>query len=81
MGASTFSSSLTLKLDSFLGGRPTQRAIRRGTFKSVKALVAKIEQFVNQYNHTSHPFVWVATANSILEKIKRFCLRISETGH
>lgn len=59
----------------------TQRAIRRGTFRSVKALIAKIEYFVNQYNRTSHPFVWTATADSILDKVKRLCHRISETGH
>jgi putative transposase len=59
----------------------TQRAIRRGTFKSVKALVARIEQFVSQYNHNSHPFVWTATADSILEKVKRLCQCISETGY
>lgn len=59
----------------------TQRAIRRGTFRSVKALIAKIEQYVSQYNRTSHPFVWTATADSILEKVRRLCQRISETGH
>jgi putative transposase len=59
----------------------TQRAIRRGTFRSVKALINKIEQFVDHYNRTSHPFTWVATADSILEKIRRLCQRISETGH
>jgi len=59
----------------------TQRAIRRGTFKSVKELVSKIEQFVQQYNLKTQPFVWTATADSILEKIKRLCQRISETRH
>lgn len=59
----------------------TQRAIRRGTFRSVKALIARIEQFVSQYNRTSHPFAWTATADSILLKVKRLCQRISETGH
>jgi putative transposase len=48
----------------------TQRAIRRGTFKSVKELIAKIEQFVKRCNAKSCPFVWTATADSILEKIK-----------
>jgi putative transposase len=57
----------------------TQRAIRRGTFKSVKELTAKIDHFVNQYNTDSRPFVWTATADSILEKIKRLCQYISET--
>ena len=57
----------------------TQRAIRRGTFKSVKELITKITQFVEQYNSKSHPFSWTATADSILEKVRRLCQRISET--
>ena len=59
----------------------TQKAIRRGTFRSVKDLVAKIDQFVNHYNKETQPFVWTATADSILEKIKRLCQCISETQH
>jgi putative transposase len=59
----------------------TQRAIRRGTFRSVKELVSKIDQFVENYNAQSRPFAWVATADSILEKIARLCERISETQH
>jgi putative transposase len=59
----------------------TQRAIRRGTFRSVKELVSKIEQFVHQYNNSSQPFAWTATADSILEKIKRLCQFISGTKH
>ena len=59
----------------------TQRAIRRGTFRSVKALAQKIEQFIQQYNVHSRPFTWVATADSILDKIKRVCERISGTAH
>ncbi len=59
----------------------TQRAIRRGTFKSVKELISKINQFVQQYNTTTRPFVWTATADSILEKIKRLCQFISGTQH
>ena len=59
----------------------SQRAIRRGTFKSVKQLTSKIDQFVQQYNLNTRPFVWTATADSILEKIKRLCQSISETRH
>jgi putative transposase len=57
----------------------TQKAIRRGTFKSVKELIFKIDQFVQNYNSNTRPFVWTATADSILEKIKRLCQSISET--
>lgn len=61
--------------------RITQQAIRRGTFRSVKELVAKIDQFVQHYNASTNPFVWTATADSILDKIKRLCQVISETQH
>lgn len=59
----------------------TQQAIRRGTFRSVKELVAMIERYVEQYNKNPHPFVWTATADSILAKIERLCKRISDTRH
>ena len=61
--------------------RITQQAIRRGTFQSVKELVAKIDQFVRSSNAQARPFVWTATADSILAKIERLCNRISGTSH
>lgn len=59
----------------------TQRAIRRGTFRSVHDLVEKIDRFVRSYNRNCRPFVWTATADSILEKIGRLCKAIAGTGH
>jgi putative transposase len=59
----------------------TQKAIRRGTFKSVKELIAKIDNYIKQYNKRPHPFSWTATADSILSKIERLCQYISDTGH
>jgi putative transposase len=59
----------------------TQRAIRRGSFSSVKELIARIKQFVTAYNQNSAPFIWTATADSILEKLQRLCARISGTAH
>jgi putative transposase len=59
----------------------TQRAIRRGTFRSVPDLVANIERFVRNYNKNSRPFVWTATADSILEKIQRICEAVAGTAH
>lgn len=49
----------------------TQKAIRRGSFKSVPQLVKRIQAFVTKYNADAHPFAWTATADSILQKIKR----------
>src|SRR6185437_13994294 len=40
----------------------TDKAIRRGSFRSVKELVRKIDHFVTQYNKRCKPFVWTATA-------------------
>ena len=51
----------------------TQRTIRRGSFSSVKELIARIEQFVAADNKTMAPFSWTATVDSILEKLQRLC--------
>ncbi len=59
----------------------TNKAIRRGSFGSVKQLVQRIDQFVAHYNQNCKPFMWTATADSILAKLQRLCNRISGTGH
>jgi putative transposase len=59
----------------------TQRAIRRGSFRSVEELVEKIDSFLQYYNRSRRPFVWNATVDSILGKIARLCSRISGTRH
>jgi transposase len=51
------------------------KTIRRGSFHSVRDLVAKIDHFVTHYNRTCQPFVWTATADSILAKLQRLCSR------
>ena len=61
--------------------RITQQAIRRGTFRSVKELVQKIDQYVRASNIQAQPFVWTATADSIFAKVQRLCERISGTVH
>lgn len=59
----------------------TQQAIRRGSFSSVKELIAKIQHFVDHYNQTASPFAWTATAKSILDKVERLCSYTSGTAH
>ena len=49
----------------------TSRAIRRGSFSSVKDLTNKITKFVDNYNETCQPFTWTATADSILRRASR----------
>ncbi len=45
-----------------------RQAIRRGVFKSVADLNAKIRTFINGWNDRAHPFVWTKTADQILAK-------------
>ena len=49
----------------------TDKAIRRGVFRSVPELVAAIENFLRVHNEDPKPFVWTATAESILAKVRR----------
>ena len=59
----------------------TQKAIRRGSFRNVGALTRKVNAFVKDYNAQARPFMWVATAESILAKIQRLCKAFSGTIH
>jgi transposase len=49
----------------------TDKALRRGSFNSVPELIAAIEEYLNAHNEDPKPFVWTATAESILEKVRR----------
>jgi len=49
----------------------TDKAIRRGVFKSVPDLIAAIEEYLEANNNNPKPFVWTATAEEILEKVRR----------
>lgn len=49
----------------------TRQAIRRGTFTSVKVLIAAIETFIDAWNDRCQPFVWTKTADEILTKANR----------
>lgn len=52
-------------------GKLTEKAIRRGVFRSVPDLIATIETYMQANNEHPEPFVWTATADSILEKVRR----------
>jgi putative transposase len=59
----------------------TNQAIRRGSFDSVTDLKRKIGDFVDHYNQHPRPFMWTATAESILAKLERLCKVINGTSH
>lgn len=49
----------------------TDKAIRRGVFPSVPELITTIETYLKVHNDDPKPFAWVASAESILEKVRR----------
>ena len=57
----------------------TRQAIRRGTFTSVKDLIAAIETFIDGWNDRCQPFVWTKAADDILAKANR--KKTSNTQH
>ena len=52
-------------------GKLTDKAIRRGVFHSVPELIAAIEAYLEATNDNPQPFVWTATADQILDKVRR----------
>jgi transposase len=57
----------------------TRKRIRRGTFRSVPELTKAINDYIRQNNKNPKPFIWTATASSILGKIQ-YCKEALETG-
>jgi transposase len=49
----------------------TDKRIRRGTFKSVPALTASINQYISNHNQKPHVFVWTASVDRILTKVAK----------
>ena len=49
----------------------TDKRLRRGSFNSVADLIAAIEEYLTIHNEDPKPFVWTATADSILAKVRR----------
>jgi len=60
-------------------GLITQRATRRGSFRTVRELARRIDTFVTRYNRTATPFRWTATADSILATAARIAKVINGT--
>jgi transposase len=56
-------------------GLLTDRAIRRGVFRSVAELEAAITAYIDANNRNPKPFRWTKAADDILASIQRFCLR------
>ena len=53
----------------------TNKQLRRGVHRSVRALEAAIRAFIASHNEDGKPFVWTKTADEILASIARFAQR------
>ena len=49
----------------------TDKALRRGSFNSVPDLIGSIEEYMAAHNDDPKPFIWTATAEQILAKVRR----------
>jgi transposase len=58
----------------------TAKRIRRGTFLSVGELIRAIDGSIRENNKNPKPFVWTATAKSILRKLRKY-KEILDTAH
>jgi len=61
-------------------GALTANKIRRGVFESVPELIQTIEAYIQSNNEEPKPFVWKASAQSIIDKVNK-CKAILETLH
>lgn len=73
------SSSWLNQVERFFG-LITERMIRRGTFRSVDELEKAIYDWLLHWNDKPKAFTWKATADVILDKVKR-CKELNGTPH
>ncbi|WP_407838182.1 IS630 family transposase [Streptomyces sp. DSM 116496] len=58
-----------------------RRCLERGVFCSLDDLKAALEGWIEVWNDQARPFKWTKTADQILDRICRYCDRISKPGH
>ena len=58
-----------------------RRCLERGVFCSLEALQAALEKWIEHWNEHARPFRWTKTADQIIDRICRYCDRISRPAH
>lgn len=56
----------------------TDKNLRRGIFRSVPELIDSIGDYIDANNDNPKPYVWTATAESILDKVARARASLNE---
>ena len=62
-------------------GLLTDKQLRRGVHKSVRALEKDIRDWIKTWNGNPRPFTWTRTADEILERLATYLERIPGAGH
>jgi transposase len=58
-----------------------RRCLDRGVFCSLDELTTTLEDWIKTWNSNARPFTWTKTADQIIDRICRYCSRISGPGH
>ncbi|MER6304426.1 IS630 family transposase [Kitasatospora sp. NPDC001539] len=58
-----------------------RRCLERGVHCSLDDLKASLENWIKVWNESAKPFKWTKTADQIIDRICRYCSRISEPAH
>jgi transposase len=58
-----------------------RRCLERGVFCSLHELTTALEEWIKLWNEGAQPFKWTKTADQIIDRICRYCSRISEPAH
>lgn len=59
----------------------TTKKLQRSTHRSVRQLNTDIRAWIQTWNENPRPYVWVKTADQILDSIAGYCERIKDSGH
>jgi transposase len=57
-----------------------RRCLERGVFCSLDELTTALEDWIKIWNSNARPFKWTKTADQIIDRICRYCSRISGPG-
>ena len=58
-----------------------RRCLDRGVFCSLGELTTALEEWIKIWNASARPLKWTKTADQIIDRICRYCSRISGPGH
>jgi len=62
-------------------GELTTKKIKRGAHTSVQGLERDIRGWIATWNENPRPYVWLKTADQILDSLAKYCARISNSAH